>query len=118
VITDVSPSTISSYTNSTLVVTGTDLGFVNSVTFGAENPTPTQITQASFEIEDVAATNVPSLIVESVSLNGAVANSDRGPIDRFERNLGLHPGHRERLDGHRKYELYSASEVLLFRAVD
>ena len=65
-----SPSQIRAYQNSTLVMTGTGLDTLASVTFGAETPTATNITPTSFEIAVQAETAAPEFSVVATLANG------------------------------------------------
>lgn len=69
-IQSVSPDPVRSWFPSTLVVTGTNLGTVSSVAFGAESPAPTQVTPTSFEIDVVTEANDASVDLTVTLGNG------------------------------------------------
>lgn len=75
VITDVTPPTIDSFTASTLVVTGTDFDTLTAVTFGAETPTPNNLSSTQFEIDVLAETLATALPVGVTLANGESTDS-------------------------------------------
>ncbi|MCR9093394.1 MAG: DUF1554 domain-containing protein [bacterium] len=69
-ITSISPTSVPSFTPTTVQVSGAFLGTVASVSYGAESPTATAISSTSFEIEVSSDTAASDLSLHVVAANG------------------------------------------------
>jgi len=75
-ISAVAPVPIQTFAPTTLVVTGTGMATVSSVSFGAETPIPSSVTPTSFEIDVVAETLATQATVAITLSNGETASWD------------------------------------------
>ena len=70
-ITGVSPDPVTSWAATTLVVTGTNLATVSAVSWGAEMPTPTQVSDTGFEVAVVT-----EVVAAAQSVGVTLANGE------------------------------------------
>lgn len=74
----VTPSSVTSYVPNVLTLTGTNLSTLQSVQFGSETPTPTDVTPTSFKIEVTPNHLAATRVVVATLANGESGQS--GPV--------------------------------------